>query len=210
MKYLFLITALLIGGCSSTYYSAWEKLGVEKRDILIDRVGDAKASQEDAQEEFTSALEQFSALINFTGGELETVYDDLKGRYTDAKDAAHTVTTRINKVESVADALFDEWREELELYTNANLKRDSAAKLRATERQYQGMLKAMRKVESAMPPVLDSLQNNVLYLKHNLNAAAVGALQGELGTIKADVTRLIAEMNSAIKQSDAFIASMKN
>ena len=72
------------------------------------------------------------------------------------------------------------------------------------------MLKAMRKVESAMPPVLDSLQNNVLYLKHNLNAAAVGALQGELGTIKADVTRLIAEMNSAIKQSDAFIASMKN
>ena len=96
------------------------------------------------------------------------------------------------------------------VYTNANLKRDSAALLRATERQYQGMLKAMRKVESAMPPVLDSLQNNVLYLKHNLNAAAVGALQGELGTIKADVTRLIAEMNSAIKQSDAFIASMKN
>ena len=61
MKYLFLITALIMGGCSSTYYSAWEKLGVEKRDILIDRVGGAKASQEDAQEEFTSALEQFSA-----------------------------------------------------------------------------------------------------------------------------------------------------
>lgn len=209
MKYFFLLLVFTLSACSSTYYSAWEKLGVEKRDILVDRVDAAKSSQQDAQEEFTSALEQFSALLNFDGGELESVYDDLKGRYDGAAAAADEVTQRIDKVESVAEALFDEWREELELYTNASLKRDSAAKLRATERQYQAMLKAMRNVERAMPPVLDSLQNNVLYLKHNLNAAAVGALEGELGSIQKDVTRLIAEMNTAIKQSDDFIASMK-
>ena len=71
------------------------------------------------------------------------------------------------------------------------------------------MLRAMRKVESSMPPVLNALQNNVLYLKHNLNANAVGALQGELSSIQSDVGSLIDEMNAAIKQSDRFIASMK-
>ena len=37
-------------GCQSAYYAAWEKVGVEKRDILVDRVENAK----DSQEEFNS------------------------------------------------------------------------------------------------------------------------------------------------------------
>jgi hypothetical protein len=95
------------------------------------------------------------------------------------------------------------------LYTNAKLKRDSQSKLRETQTQYKSMLRAMRKVESSMPPVLSALQNNVLYLKHNLNASAIGALQGEFSVIKSDVNNLIKEMNAAIEQSDSFIAAMK-
>lgn len=60
-----------------------------------------------------------------------------------------------------------------------------------------------------MDPVLVALKDNVLYLKHNLNAKAIGALQGELGSIESDVARLIAEMNSAIVESNAFIQSLK-
>jgi predicted metal-dependent hydrolase len=40
-----------------------EKVGVEKRDILIDRVENAKDSQQNAQKQFSSALEQLTALI---------------------------------------------------------------------------------------------------------------------------------------------------
>lgn len=208
-KLLCLGAVLALSACQSTYYSAWEKLGVEKRDILVDRVEDARDSQTAAQEQFSSALAEFSALINFDGGELEDVYDNLKGQYDDSKSAATAVTKRIDKVESVAEALFAEWKAELDLYTNANLQRDSQNKLRNTKRQYTNMLKAMRKVENSMPPVLDALQNNVLYLKHNLNASAVGALEGELGVIRKDVNRLVSEMNEAIKQSNAFIQSMQ-
>lgn len=201
---------LSLGGCQSAYYSAWEKLGVEKRDILVDRVENAQASQEEAQEQFADALEEFSALINFDGGELEDVYDDLSSEYEDSVAAAQDVTDRIDKVESVADALFSEWEEELDKYDSDKLRRASAEKLRDTQRQYETMIKAMRKAESRMQPVLSALQDNVLYLKHNLNASAVGALQGELQTIQQDVTRLIGEMETAVAESDAFIRSMKN
>ena len=61
MRQLILIaTTLLMLGCQSAYYAAWEKLGVEKRDILVDRVEDAKDAQEQAQQQFASALEEFS------------------------------------------------------------------------------------------------------------------------------------------------------
>lgn len=201
---------LALSGCQSAYYGAWEKLGVEKRDILVDRVENAKESQEDAQEQFADALEEFSALINFDGGELEDVYDELNSEYEDSRAAAENVTARIDKVQSVADALFSEWEDELEKYDSAKLRRSSEEKLRATRRQYDTMIKAMRKAESRMEPVLTALQDNVLYLKHNLNASAVGALQGELETIQQDVSRLISEMKASVAESDAFIRTMKN
>lgn len=208
-KLLIIVSLLSLTACQSAYYSAWEKLGVEKRDILVDRVEDARDSQTDAQEQFASALEEFSVLINFDGGELESVYDALNDQYIESEAAAKEVSARIDKVESVAEALFSEWEEELNLYTNAKLKRDSQSQLRETQAKYKSMLRAMRKVESSMPPVLNALQNNVLYLKHNLNASAIGALQGEFAVIKSDVNKLLGEMNAAIAQSDTFIAAMK-
>ncbi|MDO6628215.1 DUF2959 domain-containing protein, partial [Alteromonas stellipolaris] len=195
-----IIAMLVLTGCQSAYYAAWEKVGVEKRDILVDRVENAKESQEDAQEEFSSALEAFSAVVAFEGGELEDVYNKLNSEYENSLSAANDVTDRIDKVESVAEALFDEWEDELEKYQNASLKRESTEKLRDTERRYRALIKTMRKAESRMAPVLSAFQDNVLYLKHNLNASAIGALQGELSTIQNDVDQLIEQMNSAIAE----------
>ncbi len=208
MRILTVVLLLMLAGCQSAYYAAWEKLGVEKRDILVDRVEDARESQEDAQEQFASALEQFSALINFDGGELQDVYEQLNDEYESSSAAADAVTARIDSVESVAEALFDEWNAELDSYTNANLRRDSERQLKQTQRRYAQLVRSMRNAEQTMQPVLASLKDNVLYLKHNLNASAIGALQGELTTIRNDVNRLIKEMNAAIAQSDEFIKSI--
>ena len=123
--------------------------------------------------------------------------------------SAERVTSRIDKVESVAEALFDEWQAELAEYSKESLRRESERKLRETQRRYKSLVSAMRKAEAKMPPVLEALQDNVLYLKHNLNASAIGALQGEFGSIKREVDQLIREMNQAIEQSNAFISSIK-
>ncbi|GAL12251.1 hypothetical protein JCM19233_3243 [Vibrio astriarenae] len=181
MRYLvaFVITLMTLTGCSSTYYAAMEQVGYHKRDIMVDRVEDAKESQQEAQQEFTSALEALSALTNFNGGELESVYKDINRRYEASEAAAQDVRDRIEAIEDVSDALFDEWQQELALYSNDKLRRSSEQKLRDTKASYQTMLAAMWKAEQKMTPVLDTLRDNTLYLKHNLNASAIGSLQGE-------------------------------
>lgn len=211
MRFVLILAGfLLLSGCQSAYYSAMEDVfGIEKREILVDRVEDAKESQEEAQEQFTSALHEFSVLINFDGGELQDVYEELKGQYEASEEAAKRVSGRIDKVESVAEALFDEWQQELDKYSSDALRRNSEQQFRDTQRRYKSLLSAMRRAEAKMAPVLTALQDNVLFLKHNLNASAISGLQGEFGNIKQDVEQLIAEMNSAIAQSNEFIASMK-
>jgi Cdc6-like AAA superfamily ATPase len=109
-----------------------EKVGIHKRDILIDRVTDTRDAQKQSQKQFKSALSQLSQLIEFDGGKLQEVYETLQDEYDNSLAAANQVTSRIEKVESVAIALFDEWQAELEQYENPRLKRESDKKPKAT------------------------------------------------------------------------------
>nr|WP_150299896.1 DUF2959 domain-containing protein [Pseudomonas profundi] len=205
---VFLVAAL--AGCQSAYYGAMEKVGVHKRDIMVDRVESVQEAQTDAKEQFESALAQFRSIVQIKDQDLAARYDRLNDEYEDSKAAAQSVTDRIDAVEDVSEALFDEWEEEIELYSNANLKRQSAAKLSQTRRQYQGLIRAMRSAEARMAPVLQAFQDQVLFLKHNLNARAIDSLQGELGTIETDVAQLIREMEKSIAESEAFISSLQD
>ncbi|WP_409424389.1 DUF2959 domain-containing protein [Pseudoalteromonas sp. RW-H-Ap-1] len=201
---------LMLSGCQSAYYSAMEKVGVHKRDILIDRVEETKDSQEESQEEFKSALERLTTLINFDGGELQDAYNQLNDDYESSLKAANEVSSNINKVEDVAEALFDEWSDELEQYKSASLKRESSKKLAATQRQFSQLLSSMRSAESKMEPVLTSLHDNVLYLKHNLNAQAISAIKGEFTNLKRDIQILMNDMNKSIADSNKFIEQMNS
>jgi hypothetical protein len=199
----------LSSGCTTAYYAAMEKVGVHKRDILIDRVEEARDAQQLSQQEFKDALDQLSQLMNFHGGQLQQRYEALASQYQDSQQAAQEVTARIQKVELVAFDLFAEWENELGQYQNKQLRNDSKKKLLETKRQFNALVKVMRRAESKMPPVLRVLNDNVLYLKHNLNAKAVGAIQGEFGMLQQDVNQLLLEMNRAIAESNQFIATMQ-
>ena len=201
---------LLLTGCQSAYYGAMEKVGYHKRDIMVARVKAAKESQEDAQKEFSSALEEMQALLNHNGGNLEKAYNKAKDEYESAQSAADDVSNRINKVEDVAEALFDEWQTEIGEISKASLRRNSETKLKETRRSYEQLIKTMRRAESKMPPILTAMKDNMLYLKHNLNAQAIGAIKGEFANLQTDISGLIKEMNKSINESTRFIEALEN
>ncbi len=201
---------VLLGACSSAYYKTMESIGIEKRDILVDRVEEARDAQDDASEQFASALDQFRATVQFDGGDLEEIYDRLNSEYEKSVSESEAVSSRIDSVESVAEDLFKEWEAELDEYSRADLRRESATLLNATRNRYSQLMSTMRRAERTMEPVLEAFQDQVLYLKHNLNARAIGALRSELSSIERDTATLIEQMQNAIAEADAFIASMES
>ena len=204
----FIFLAVMLNGCSSAYYGAMEKIGIHKRDILVDRVEDARDAQAEAQQQFKSALEEFSSVVQVEETDLKKAYEKLNFEYEQSEEAAQNVSDRIDKVESVAEALFREWEEELELYKSAELKRASSRQLRETKGRYDKMLMSMHQAESSMTPVLRTFRDNVLFLKHNLNAQAIGSLRMEFTNLKGEINRLITKMNAAIETSNNFISNL--
>ncbi|NNK32316.1 MAG: DUF2959 domain-containing protein [Xanthomonadales bacterium] len=204
-----LVMVFSMTACSSAYYSALEKVGIEKRDILIDRIDDTRDAQDEAKEQFTSALEQYRAVIDIDGGELEKTYDRLNAEYERSEQIADEVSNRIDAVEDVAGDLFEEWEREIETYSDAGLARTSRNLLRDTRAEYAQVIRAMKRAEQSMAPVLTLFNDQVLFLRHNLNARAIGALQGELANIERATAELVAEMERSIAEADRFIQSIK-
>lgn len=206
---LLFLFACLLGGCQTAYYSAMEKFGFEKRDILVDRVDEARDAQDEASKQFESALAEFTALTNYDGADLADQYKALKKSFEKSKSRAETVSERINAVDRVGKDLLKEWTQEIDQYTNQSLKSTSQTQLRQTQVRFEQLLGAMRSAESRMSPVLAAFQDRVLFLKHNLNARALTALRGDVSAVESDVDALIVEMRRSIREADAFIAEMR-
>lgn len=213
MKYrlhiLILWALILLSGCSKLYYSGLEKIGIPKRDIMLHRVEKARDTQQEAKQQFKTALERFTALTNFKGGKLETTYNELNAEYEVSTQKANEVKKRIDDIEDVSAALFSEWEAELNQYSNAALKQNSQQKLNATRVHYKQLISAMRQAEAKIEPVLSVFRDQVLYLKHNLNAQAIVSLNSQLSSVKSDVATLVSAMEKSINEAEAFINTME-
>lgn len=203
------VMGLSASSCQTAYYETMEKLGYHKRDLMVSDVKKARDAQQDAKDQFKSALDRFTKTLNIQGGELQDKYDVLNEEYQRSEQRAQAVRSRINSVEDVSEALFTEWEGELKQYTNASLRQKSQKQLTQTRSQYAQLIKAMKRAEAKMDPVLAKLKDHVLFLKHNLNAQAIASLKSELTTVEGNIDALIKDLNASIHEADAFIASME-
>jgi DNA repair exonuclease SbcCD ATPase subunit len=207
---LLVMLPALLSACDRAYMATMEQLGYPKRDILSSRVKSARDAQEEAKKDIQNALEAFGKVVAYEGGDLEATYKKLNGELQTSEDSAEAVRKRIREVESVADALFAEWTAELDQYSNRDLRRKSEQKLAQTRARYNDMHAAMKRAEKRIDPALQPLQDQVLYLKHNLNARALTGMKGELAKVDAQVDQLVKDLNRSIAEADKFIASLDN
>ena len=204
---LMVLTALV--ACQSTYYAVWEKMGKEKRHLLRDQVERARDDQAQASEEFKDALTRLKEMYGFDGGDLEKMYNQLSDDYETCQDRAEQIDERIENVKQIAKDLFSEWRKEIDEIQNADFRSKSNQKLQATRTRYNRLENAMLTARKRMTPVLTNLHDYVLYLKHNLNAQAIGALKGEVSGIQTDVDRLMLDIRKSIDAADTFLAEFE-
>jgi hypothetical protein len=189
-------------------YSARESIGAHKRDIVVYKVEQTCISLNETRNEFENALEQFKNLAHINETSLEHRYNLLNRQYQFCRSKSDTVSARIRAIEEVSEALFVEWENELNEYTNRALRNSSKQQLKAARQNYARLIKAMHKAESKIQPVLAAFKDQVLHLKHNLNARAIAALQHELIEISIDISQLIYAMELTIAEASHFVSAL--
>ena len=205
---LSLILIFALSGCTTAYYKAMHTLGKEKRDILVARVKDAKKDQDQTKEKLKTTMESFQELTGFQGGSLESAYKRLNGDYESASSQAGKLHDKVNSIDEVSKDLFNEWQGEISQMGNTKLKSQSSAMLRDAKVRQAAYMRAMRKTESQISPVLAAFHDQVLFLKHNLNSRAIGSLKGTSASLQSDVADLIQSIDASSAEADKLINSL--
>lgn len=200
-----LLTRFINHKFQHAYYRTKESLGQHKRELVVIRVEEASESLEETKVYFSDALERFKAVVQVEKGSLEDKYRLLRRQFDFCETQAQRVAERIKAIEDVSDALFLEWEKELKEYTSRSLRAQSRQQLKLSKQHYTRLLKAMRKAEKQINPVLGAFRDQVLFLKHNLNANAIAALQQEFAVIALDISQLIAVMEASISEANHFV-----
>ncbi|WP_419617737.1 DUF2959 domain-containing protein [Thiolapillus sp.] len=202
------LARFVVKKCRQFYYRTRESFGQHKRDIVVLRVEEACESLQDTREHFEQALERFKGMVQFDAGSLESRYMLLKRQFEISQNKAQQVSDRITAIEEVSEALFLEWEAELAHYTNRSLRSRSRQQLKVSRQNYGRLIKAMHRAEAKIKPVLAAFRDQVLFLKHNLNAQAIAALQNELLEIGVDIMQLIQAMEKSINEANAFVSTL--
>ena len=185
-----------------------KKLGKEKRDILVNRIKDGKEAQEEAAEKFKTALEAFQEVTKFDGGDLEKMHKKLNKQLEEVDSRAHKVHDRVQSIDKVANDLFKEWGGEIEKMSEGKLKTESRKLLRDAENRQETLIRQMRSSEEKMTPVVQAFRDQVIFLKHNLNARAISSLKRTVLEIDDDVKALILEIEKSNREADRTIAGL--
>jgi hypothetical protein len=202
-----LLKSLIEKYLRSAYYQGRESiLGHHKRDIVVLQVDNACESLKESRDEFVDALDKFKQIVKHADTDLDHRYQLLKKRYDICRYKADDVKLKITAIEQVSEALFQEWEAELELYTNKVLRARSQQQLKKSRTQYLRLIKTLQQAEIRMQPILAAFQDQVLFLKHNLNAHTIAALRHEYVEIGMDISRLIEVMEKTIKEASYFVA----
>jgi ElaB/YqjD/DUF883 family membrane-anchored ribosome-binding protein len=205
-----LVALLAASGCTSLYYSAMEKLGKEKRDILLQRILDSKKEQTAARKQIQNTLKTFQDLAGYEGGDLERSYNKLNDEYERARSDADKLKDRVKSIDQVGNDLFREWQKEIDQMKNQNLKSRSRALLREARQRHSVYVRKMSRTVQKMNPILQSFHDQVLFLKHNLNARAVGSLKQTAASINAAVDDWMKDLDSSLQEADTVIETLKS
>jgi hypothetical protein len=203
-----IILTLLFTGCKSTYYKTMRTLGKEKRDILVSRIKDAKKDQDQTKKQLQTTMESFQALTGFKGGSLEKSYKRLNSDYESAASQAGKLHDKIQSIDQVSNDLFKEWQGEINGMDNAKLKSQDLVMLRNAKTRQATYMRAMHSTEDQIAPVLKAFQDQVVFLKHNLNSRAIGSLKTTSAVLQSDVAGLIQSIDASSQEADKLISSL--
>ena len=194
--------------CRYIIYGAKESFGIHKRELVVCRVEAACDSLQETKLQFETALDKFQNFTQSGGGTLDQRYRILKHQFELSQTRAYSVHEKIVAIEEISEALFSEWMDELQQYNNRSYRSQSRQQLKTARQHYGRLIKAMHRAEAKILPVLAAFKDQVLFLKHNLNAQAIAALQHELIEISLDISQLILAMENSIEEANHFVVTL--
>ena len=198
---LVFVVVVFMTGCGGAYKAS----GQYKRDLLLNRVEKARQCHERAKNQFEVVLANYADIIDANAGDIRNEYNKLNRECKRARKISKDIYRKVKDVEDIGKPLFRNWEDELGEYNNEAIRRSSEEQLDITRRNYLKLVHSIKSTEGKTAVVLASVNDQVLFLSHNLNTKALTAFKKEVASLKLQVNGLVKHMQNAINEAEDFV-----
>ncbi|HEX5137005.1 MAG TPA: DUF2959 family protein [Planctomycetota bacterium] len=140
-------------------------------------------------------------------GDAAKAHKDLVKAVEASEDQADDLRNRIEEMQAAAAPVFDQWTKDLEAYSNPEMRQRSQARLAAARERYDAVVAAVDPLLVEYESINQSLRDHVLFLKHDMNPAAIATIQDDVRSVAKDAASLDGQFNNGRAAARAYIDS---
>jgi hypothetical protein len=198
-----LAIALVCGLTGITPVTAQGTKSVKAREAVVATGEESKAALEDSLTQWGKILDGYNSIMDGSAKNTEKTYKTLLSDLKAAEGKGANTTKSLTKMDKQAQSFFKDWEKELDQFSNESMKEKSTAMMDKDKAGYADFKDRMTQAGEVFAPVLQELNDQVLFLGRNLSPDGIEMLQDE-------ATKMNEMVKEATAQVEALLAGAAN
>ena len=182
--------------------------GHKRTDELIERIDETVKEMREGRKRVEKTLGAYHEMFSREEKRRRSAYKDLVKSLDKQEERSKKLRERFKQPEKTAGKYFKEWNNSLKVIKKGELRDRSAARIDETRRRYNELIRAGEEAQNGFCPVVEGLEDQVVYLGHDLNQTSVESLETDRAKINDEARGLMARIDSFAVAADAYVASL--
>ena len=182
--------------------------GVKQIEQLIKRAKSQVEAISDAKQQLQKTMTAYNAVLAPDVKDRRDAYKSLQKEMATSEKKRAEVSTRSMELNAEADKLFKSWEASTAAIQSTELRDRSQKRLKRTQDRFVDLRKTGQNAADMYSPIMKTLQDQVTYLGHDLNAASATSLKSDADKLNAQAKDLYTAIDQVTAAASANIAKL--
>lgn len=203
---IFAVGACLILGGTPIFAQAKSAKDAQNLEKAADG---AEKSIQDVVEHVKSMLESYNTIVGGKAKDVQSEYKKLSSDLKATDKKIQTATKGTDAMNKQADKFFVQWEKELDEYSSDSMKEKSTQRLETAKQRYQSLGQTLDEASKAFEPLMQNLNDQILFLGRDLSDAAIADLQDEAAKLNQQAEDVFENIEGMIAKAHDADAAME-
>ena len=171
-----------------------------KQTASLEKAGEAsKAAVQDSLGSLGSLLTGYNSIINGDAKDNQKAYKKLVGDLKSTEKKIDGSKKQVAALGKEADTFFKAWEQDLANISSESLREKSAGRMKAAQQRYASLGETLTAAGQEFAPVIQNLNDQILYLGRDLSPEAIVDLEDEAAELNQQAEAAIAKVKQMLE-----------
>jgi len=173
-----------------------------KQSASLEKTGEAsKAAVEDVLTSCGNLLAGYNSIIDGTAKDSQKAYKKLVGDLKSTEKKLDGARKQVASLSKEADKFFKAWEQDLQSISNESLRDKSSARMEDAKKRYAELGEILTSASNEFTPVMQNLNDQILYLGRDLSPEAIADLSDEAAELNAQAETATANVKEMLEKA---------